>query len=386
MKYLVMECSPAYAVLMDEESRVVRAANLHYTVGQTVTDPILMDAQTVRSGITRKTVIRIAAAAACLLLLSAAGFGFYLRNRRPQESVVVFVEQTRYKMAMNRNGEVIQIEGEAADGKTTVVHYDGQHLTLSSALNTVLQESIEQGSISEAEPVQIYLAAENEKACDSVKSEIEQEAAKLRLNADVQVLPPNEQPPARAEEPPKQPDDPMQKDDPKEPPQPPAEQQDPPQPPTEQQNPPQPPQQQDPPLPPDDPKAETPPDPGKVTDGPGILPPENDEKPEPHTELQEPSGDDKPAPPEPPAEPENPPGPPAPKSTVLPPVGAEPGLIGEAPALNGSEPVLNGESRSLTGSEAEAALLPEQAMIETLPPDALPNLPEPPLPADGPVL
>lgn len=46
MNYLVMECHEAYAILMDEESRFFHAANLHYTVGQTVTSPILMQQET----------------------------------------------------------------------------------------------------------------------------------------------------------------------------------------------------------------------------------------------------------------------------------------------------------------------------------------------------
>ena len=36
MNYLVMEIHPAYAVVMDEEGRFLKAANLHYQVGDTV--------------------------------------------------------------------------------------------------------------------------------------------------------------------------------------------------------------------------------------------------------------------------------------------------------------------------------------------------------------
>ena len=42
MKYIVMECHPSYAVLLDEEGRFVKAANLHYETGQTVCEPVLM--------------------------------------------------------------------------------------------------------------------------------------------------------------------------------------------------------------------------------------------------------------------------------------------------------------------------------------------------------
>ena len=36
MKYLVMETHPAYAVLLDEKGRFLKAANLNYQVGDTV--------------------------------------------------------------------------------------------------------------------------------------------------------------------------------------------------------------------------------------------------------------------------------------------------------------------------------------------------------------
>ena len=42
MSYLVMECHPGYAVLLDEEGRFLKAANLRYEIGQTVYDPVLM--------------------------------------------------------------------------------------------------------------------------------------------------------------------------------------------------------------------------------------------------------------------------------------------------------------------------------------------------------
>ena len=42
MSYLVMECHPGYAVLLDEEGRFLKAANLRYETGQTVYDPCLL--------------------------------------------------------------------------------------------------------------------------------------------------------------------------------------------------------------------------------------------------------------------------------------------------------------------------------------------------------
>ena len=187
MKYMVMECHAGYAVLMDEESRFVRAANLHYTVGQTVTDPVLMDQPEKESRISRTAFIRIAAAAACLVTVSAAGLAFWYRSRKPQ-SVVMLVEEKRYEMSLNSSGEVIYIQSDNADGETVTDSYDGQHMQLADVLETVLQDSINEGAVSTETPVQIYLSAENEKSSRKVREQIEEEAAKLKLTAAVEEV------------------------------------------------------------------------------------------------------------------------------------------------------------------------------------------------------
>ena len=191
MKYLVMECHPAYAVLMDEDSRFVRAANMHYTVGQTVTDPVLMKDTGASRGITHSRILRIAAAAACLLVLSAAGFGFYRRSRQTKpepQSVVVMFEQTRYEMELNSSGEVVSVLSGDPEGQQSIDYYDGQHLSPASFIGTVLKESLDEGKIEENKTVQVYLSSDDEKLYTECKEQIETEAAKLRLNADVQGI------------------------------------------------------------------------------------------------------------------------------------------------------------------------------------------------------
>ena len=69
MSYLVMECHPGYAVLLDEEGRFLKAANLRYETGQTVYDPVLMKETPERQRHTIRWISSgIAAIAACFLL------------------------------------------------------------------------------------------------------------------------------------------------------------------------------------------------------------------------------------------------------------------------------------------------------------------------------
>ena len=44
MKYMVMECHPGYAVVLDEDRHFLKVANLRYEPGQMVTDVIEMQA------------------------------------------------------------------------------------------------------------------------------------------------------------------------------------------------------------------------------------------------------------------------------------------------------------------------------------------------------
>ena len=89
MKYIVMECHMSYAVLLDEEGRFRKAANLHYETGETVTNPVLMQEDERKSLSPARMARRGAAAAgACLLLFLLAG-GYYRSYLAPYTSVLL---------------------------------------------------------------------------------------------------------------------------------------------------------------------------------------------------------------------------------------------------------------------------------------------------------
>ena len=119
MKYLVMECHPGYAILLDEEGRFRKAANLHYKVGQTVRDPVWMrterrrPARWVRSG--------IAAAAACLLLF--LGVQFYQGYLQPYSFIYLTINP-EVRMNLNRQGTVVGLAGTNADGEALLEAQD----------------------------------------------------------------------------------------------------------------------------------------------------------------------------------------------------------------------------------------------------------------------
>ena len=88
MKYLVMETHPSYAVLLDQCGRFLKAANLNYHVGDTVTDIIELspapDSGQKQLRLLRRMTGSLTAAAACFLLLF---FGVYRPNFTPYGTV-----------------------------------------------------------------------------------------------------------------------------------------------------------------------------------------------------------------------------------------------------------------------------------------------------------
>ena len=67
MKYMVMECHPGYAVVLDEEGHFRKVANLQYETGQIVTDIIEM--QLPQKKKRSRWMYSLAAMAACFVLV-----------------------------------------------------------------------------------------------------------------------------------------------------------------------------------------------------------------------------------------------------------------------------------------------------------------------------
>ena len=120
MSYLVMECHASYAVLLDEEGRLVKAANLHYQIGQTVEAPVIMrepEAAKV-SRLPRKLGATVAAAACMVLLL----LGYYQNYMAPYTAIALSINPS-VLMELNRQGDVVDLEGLNEDGEDLLEGY-----------------------------------------------------------------------------------------------------------------------------------------------------------------------------------------------------------------------------------------------------------------------
>ena len=190
-KYIVMECHEGYAILMDEDSAFVHAANMHYTVGQTVTDPILMNnnaAKTARSGF---IITKIAAAAACLAVISGTGYGYYAKNLKTYSTVQISSEAD-IRMGLNKKGEVLYIKSDNEYGKEILKDYNGKGKDKLTVANELLEIEIAKGYITSGDTVNVVISTDNSDAYDSYKDEFENSIAELKLKPVVHdtVIPP----------------------------------------------------------------------------------------------------------------------------------------------------------------------------------------------------
>ena len=156
MKYMVMECHTGYAVLLDEEGRFWKAADLHYEVGQTVENPVLIK-QPQPSGrrrITRLVSSTVAAAAACLFLIF--GFSYYQNYLRIYSSIYLSINP-EVQMDLNRYGNVVRLTGTNEDGARLLEGYNGRGKDKLTVADELIDRAIEMGFLSEGGQVSFFI-------------------------------------------------------------------------------------------------------------------------------------------------------------------------------------------------------------------------------------
>ncbi len=183
MKYMVMQCSKGRAVLMDEEGRCVFAANLGYEVGQSVTNPVLMEEKE-KSGSRIIVMKRIVAAAACIGIISAPCYSYYARNLKTCSAVTI-TSYAGISMELNSTGKVIRLQSDSEYGKEIIETLDIKGKDKVEAANEILQAEISDGYLSDGDTVDVYIESKNDAKYDSYKTEFEEELPKLAIKVNV---------------------------------------------------------------------------------------------------------------------------------------------------------------------------------------------------------
>ena len=163
MKYMVMECHPGYAVVMDNAGRFLKVANLHYEVGQTVTSVLEMTNASTSSDTKnkrlRKMWMSVASLAACLCLVVFGSWNFLLS---PYGSVRMQINPD-VEMTVNRLDYVISIDGLNDDGDDLIEDYSYRWKKVDVVFDELADRAAEMGYLKEDGTIRITVESKHEK-------------------------------------------------------------------------------------------------------------------------------------------------------------------------------------------------------------------------------
>lgn len=193
MNYLVMEVHPAYAVVLDEEGRFLKAANLHYQVGDTVHEIIALQVPRRKNTRLWKSVSGLAGLAACFCLIF---FGYYQPNFTPYGSLRIQINPD-VELTLSRTDHVLDLEGLNSDGEALIAGYSYSGKDREEVAEELVERAIHMGYLSNGETVAVTVDSS-----DADWQSREEKAAVTALEArygsiiEIQAGPIVEEPPA----------------------------------------------------------------------------------------------------------------------------------------------------------------------------------------------
>ena len=193
MNYLVMEVHPAYAVVLDEEGRFLKAANLRYQVGDTVRDIVELRRLKEKRPALWKPLSGVAGLAACLCIVF---FGYYQPNFTPYGALRIQINPD-VELTLSRTDRVLELEGLNADGQILIEGYDYGGKDREDVTEELVERAIDMGYLSGGETVSITVTS-----ADADWQAREEQAAREDLEERygetivIQIGPTDEEPPA----------------------------------------------------------------------------------------------------------------------------------------------------------------------------------------------
>lgn len=161
MKYLVLETHPSYAVLLDQSGRFLKAANLNYHVGDTVTDIIELspvpDTSQKRLRLLRRITGSLSAAAACFLLLF---FGVYRPNFTPYGTVRLQINPD-IQMTVSKTEWVLDLDALNPDGEALLEGYEYRGKDRKQASEELVSRAMDMGYLGEGGIVSITVESDD---------------------------------------------------------------------------------------------------------------------------------------------------------------------------------------------------------------------------------
>ena len=159
MKYIVMECHPGFAVVLDEEGRFFKVANMHYQVGQTVENVIEMNEIKPSSNKVnkKKWLYSMAALAACMVITVSS----LLYIGQPAYATVHITINPDVCIEVNKNDVVVGLKSENSDGENLIKDYSYKKKDLNIVMNELLKRAIDMKYLNEGAQIILTLDADD---------------------------------------------------------------------------------------------------------------------------------------------------------------------------------------------------------------------------------
>lgn len=150
-----MEVHPAYAVVLDEEGRFLKAANLRYQVGDTVRDIVELRHPREKRPALWKPLSGVAGLAACLCLVF---FGYYQPNFTPYGALRIQINPD-VELTLSRTDRVLELEGLNEDGQSLIAGYEYSGKDREDVTGELVERAIGLGYLSGGETVSITVTS-----------------------------------------------------------------------------------------------------------------------------------------------------------------------------------------------------------------------------------
>lgn len=183
MSYLVLESHLSYAVVLDENGRFLKVANLQYEVGQTLDQVIEMELPPVQTGKNKRHLRTWAAMAACFCV---AVLGAWQMVLAPYGTVRMSINPD-VKMTVNRVGYVTELEGLNQDGRDLIRGVKTLGKQPKELSDELADRAVEMGYLQEGGRISLTVDSKDEKWKTATEELLVLELT-VHLNDTVQVI------------------------------------------------------------------------------------------------------------------------------------------------------------------------------------------------------
>ena len=168
--YLVMEVHTAYAVLLDNEGRFIKAANVGYQIGDIVERAFPLKYPEDRKKRVNR-VIRLAASLAACICVAVFGVYEYQYFFLPYGTIQMQINPD-VEMTLSRSGRVLDLDGINEDGKTLIDGYEYEGKDKYTVTDELTDRAIDLGFLDDGGQVALLVNSKNTEWAETLEKDL----------------------------------------------------------------------------------------------------------------------------------------------------------------------------------------------------------------------